>query len=284
MSRHFDAEDVAMTMDNWLDHFSLAGIFGLSMGLVLIAVGIGIGLGSMFKAGSTADRTSPGAVIGATLGFLAFMLAFTFNMASNRFDERKHLLVDEMSAIGTTFLRTDLLSEPYSAHAKTLLREYVDVRVSIVKDPRTLFKSIARSDTIQNELWTDAVKMSSSPDVRPYARLYVQSLNDMIDLQGKRVAAALYYRIPGPIWLGLFVITVIAMIAVGYQFGQTSNRHAIINLILAAAFSSVILLIADLDRESQGYIRVNQQPLFDLQQQLAPAKQGVQQNALPPVF
>lgn len=261
-----------MRFETWVDILPFWGIFGLSMVLTLLAITLGIKLGAMLKAGSTVDKTTPGAVIGATLGFLAFMLAFTFNMTSTRFDERKHLLVDEMSAIGTTDLRAGLLPEPYASHARVLLQEYVAVRVDITKEPKTIFKEIKRSDAIQDELWADVEKMAAEHSSNDYQKLYIQSLNDMLDLQDKRIASALYNRIPGAIWAGLFIITFLAMVAVGYQFGQSSHHHALINLMLAIAFSSVIVLIADLDRESEGLIHVNQQPLYDLQQRLGTQK------------
>jgi hypothetical protein len=257
-----------MRFENWMDFFPLLGVFGLSIVFVLLAVSVGIRLGTLVKPSSQSDKATPGPVIGATLGLLAFMLAFTFNMTSSRFDERKHLLVEEMSDIGTTYLRAGLLAEPYATDSKALLRKYVGVRVQIVNDPKTLLKGIARSTQIQNELWAIVLKMSVDPHGNEYRRLYIQSLNDMMDMQSKRVADALYYRIPGAIWLGLFTITFLAMVAVGYQFGQSKQHHPLINLMLAIAFSSVIVLIADLDRESQGLIRVNQQPLFSLQKQL----------------
>lgn len=261
-----------MRFETWVDIFPFWAIFGISIVLVLLSITLGIKLGSVLKAGSAADRTSPGAVIGATIGFLAFMLAFTFNMTSNRFDERKHLLVDEMSAIGTTDLRAGLLPEPYASHARALLLEYVAVRVHITKEPSMIMQDIARSDAIQDELWSDVEKMASEHKGNEYQKLYIQSLNDMLDLQDKRVASALYNRIPGAIWAGLFIITILSMVAVGYQFGQSSHHHVLINLMLAIAFSSVIVLIADLDRESEGLIHVNQQPLYDLQQRLDPSK------------
>ena len=88
------------------------------------------------------------------------------------------------------------------------------------------------------------------------------------ELHGKRVTVGLQFRIPGTIWLGLYAVSGLAMIAVGYQFGQSRQRQLLFGFILAAAFSSVIGLIADLDRSAEGTIKVDQQPVKDLYEQL----------------
>ena len=150
-----------MTLERWLDVFPLWGVFVLAMLIVLFSISAGIRIGALVKKSAASDMSSPGTVLGATLGFLAFMLALTFSMTSNRFDERKHLLVDEMSAISTAYLRAGLLHEPYASHAKKLLREYVDLRVHIIRNFATLHEDIARSDAIQDALWSDVEKIAA---------------------------------------------------------------------------------------------------------------------------
>ena len=99
-------------------------------------------------------------------------------------------------------------------------------------------------------------------------RLFVQALNEMFDLQSQRVAHGLHFGIPLAVWLGLYVVSVLAMIAVGYQFGFTSHRQYLLNLLLAMAFSSVIILIADFDRLREGAVQLNEQPIVELLEKL----------------
>ena len=208
-------------------------------------------------------------MVGATLGLLAFMLAFTFNMAANRFDDRKNLLLDEVNVISTCYLRAELIDQPYSDEARSLLRRYVDLRVQIAQNPDVLAKALQESEQIQDQLWSMIVKLKRENGLTAADRLYIQALNSMIDLQTKRVVVAIQTRTPSTIWLGLYVVAMVAMIAVGYQFGTKTQRATLVfSVFMAIAFSSVLTLIADLDRAASGTVGVNQQPMIDLQKKL----------------
>jgi hypothetical protein len=98
--------------------------------------------------------------------------------------------------------------------------------------------------------------------------IFIESLNDVIDFHTKRVTVALMYRIPTTIWYALIFVTVLAMGAVGYQFGITGGRSTIIIILLALTFSAVIYLIADIDRSLTGAIRVSQRPMIELQKKI----------------
>jgi hypothetical protein len=189
-------------------------------------------------------------------------------MAANRFDNRKNLMVDELNAIETTYRRAGLLLEPKATEIRALFQEYVDLRVSIARDPGKINHAIIRSSEIHEQLWAEMENLSKEQPLSIKHSLYFQSLNHLIDLHEKRVIVGLHFRIPGAIWTGLYMLAVLAMIVVGYQFGQSNHRQMLVSVILALAFSSVIALIADLDRSSSGSIIVNQQPLFEFQQKL----------------
>lgn len=216
----------------------------------------------------TGGSESIGSVVGATLGFLGFLLAFTFNMAANRYDSRKSLMVEELNAINTAYRRAGLLPEQTSKEIRNLLKEYIDLRVSIARDPDKIPEAIARSEQIQNMLWIDMELLAEDATLGITHSLYVQSLNDLMSLLEKRVVVGIHYRIPGAIWFGLYALALLGMVMVGYQFGQSKHRQVLVSLFLALAFSSVIALIVDLDRSSEGAITLNQQPLFDFQQKI----------------
>ena len=251
----------------WIDIFSISVLFGLTVIIAFGAIMLGQFFGTRMKA-LTSNKDSIGSVVGATLGFLAFLLAFTFNMAANRFDDRKNLMVDELNVIETTYRRAGLLLELNTTEIRALLQEYVDLRVSIARDPSKIDHAIIRSSEIQEQLWVEIENLSKEQPLGIKHSLYIQSLNQLIDLHEKRVTVGLHFRIPGAMWTGLYILAVLAMIVVGYQFGQSKHRQMLVSVILALAFSSVIALIADLDRSSSGSITVNQQPLFEFQQKL----------------
>jgi hypothetical protein len=131
--------------------------------------------------------------------------------------------------------------------------------------PQALVDSVALHD----QLWSQVTDLSEQYKDSVLFGLYTQALNDVIDLHTKRVTVALQYRIPSSIWLALYFLTILAMAAVGYHFGISGSGNYWISLLLAFAFSAIILLIADLDRPLEGLLKVNQKPMIELQQQLS---------------
>lgn len=251
----------------WIDTFSIPFLFISTVVVVFGAIIAGRALGAWMKKKN--DGTEPiGSVVGATLGFLAFLLAFTFNMAANRYDSRKSLMVEELNAINTAYRRAGLLPEQSSVEIRNLLKEYIDLRVSLAKNPDQIPESIARSEEIQNELWVEMERIASDTKMAINHSLYAQSLNDLMNLLEKRVVVGLHYRIPGAIWFGLYALALLGMVLVGFQFGQSKYRQTLVSLVLALAFSSIIALIVDLDRASEGAITLNQQPIFDFQKKI----------------
>src|SRR6185369_11360805 len=105
--------------------------------------------------------------------------------------------------------------------------------------------------------------------------LYINTLNELIDLHTKRVQAGLRSRIPSVIIYALYFVTVLAMASVGYLAGLTGKRNYFVTGALVLAFSSVMLLIIDLDRPHEGLLKVNQQVLVDLQKKLAAPSLGI---------
>jgi len=251
----------------WTDHFSIALLLVFTILLVSGAILAGQLLGAYMKRQSGGGE-SIGSVVGATLGFLAFLLAFTFNMAAGRYDNRKNLLVEELNVIHVTYQRAGLLDEAMSTKSRKLLKEYVELRVILARDMDKTQELILRSEEILNTLWLDVEELAARQTLSMPVSLYSQSLNEMMNMLERRVVVGLHFRIPGAIWLGLYVLAFLAMIVVGYQFGQSKHRQWLVSLVLALAFSSIILLIADLDRANEGFIKMNQQPVFEFQKKI----------------
>jgi hypothetical protein len=207
-----------------------------------------------------------GMIVGSILAMMAFLLAITMGMASDRFDTRRGLVLEEANALGTTYLRAGYLSEPSSTELQDLIREYVPLRIA-TNDLEQVATNIERSEELQAEMWTIAeeVARTEGSDV---TALFIESLNDVIDLHTERVVAGIYARVP-PTILWLLIGGVILSIGlVGYSAGLSRRRSPAIALVLVIALGAVMWLVIDLDRPQEGLLQVSQQPLILLQESL----------------
>lgn len=254
------------------DYIPVWLLFAGTVLLVMLSIETGYRMGHRSRRKSKEEKESPvSAIAGSVLGLVAFMLAFTFGIVSDRYDSRKGLVREEANSIGTTYLRTDFLPEPDRAEAKALLKEYVINRLASVEalrsgkaTPEQITASLAKSAQTHKRLWEMAVANARKDMDSDMAALYIDSLNGLIDLHALRVAIALQARVPLGIWIALASLTFLGMIAVGYQMGIAGSKRSLAQPILAVSFSLVIALIAVLDRPHAGYIKVSQQPFVDL--------------------
>jgi hypothetical protein len=249
-----------------LDPFPLWTILPLTVVLAVLSVELGYRLARYRLQRDELEKESPlGGMVGATLGLLAFMLAFTFGLAGSRFEDRRQILLSEANAIGTTYLRAAMLSEPMRTESQKLLREYVDVRLEGVQ-PGKLEQALARSEQLHNQLWAQAVA-ATEKERSPITSIYVESLNEVIDLHATRLMA-LRARVPAVIWIVLYLLGFLAMVLMGYQSGLAKSSRSLAAIALIFGFSLVLYLIADLDRPGQGTLKVSQQSMIDLRKSM----------------
>ena len=263
-----------------MDTIPLPALFGVIIAVVLVACEAGYRLGGVAAKRSTHEKESPvSAISGSILGLTAFMMAFTFGIVSDRYDARKGLVREEANAIRTAWLRSDFLPEQDRGGAETLFRKYTQLRLDIARalDLDVTRRAIAESGAIQRRLWTMAVDNARKDMNSDVAALYIESLNEMTNLQAMRVAVGLQARIPTGIWLGLWALVVLGMLGMGYQMAIAGSLRSWSIPILAIAFSLVIGLIAALDRPNSRYIPVSHQPFADLL-----ASMSVGQDSPPP--
>ena len=237
--------------------------------VILLAIEVGFRAGIDRARRSENERQAPiDPMVGSTLGLLAFVLAFTFGMATSRYDARKQLVVDDAIAIRTTDLRAQQLPEPARTEIRALLREYVDVRLEGAVTLSKLPQSLARSEELQDHLWARGLQLGRQGSPVASAGPFMQALIQVIELHAKRVTGGIHNRIPFTIWMALYCMTALAMAITGYRAGIAGRRSVIATLTMVLAFSAVIVLIADLDRPQQGFIKVSQQAMVDLQTRL----------------
>lgn len=259
-----------------LDAVPLGVVFALMVLIALLAMECGLWLGKRRKKLVVMETIAPVAtVVAAVLSLLAFVIALTFGTASNRFDDRKAALLDDVNSIRTAYLRANLLPEPHRTTVRSLLRDYVQARVGMLDAygrPDTLRLVQRRAEALQESMWSHAESLSAS-GLRPRASvLFTSALNEVITSHNTRVVLGAHYRMPGFVWWALIFASATAMVAVGFQFGiGVGQRILVANVALAMTFALVMLLVFDLDRAGEGLIAVNQQPMIDLYQSMSTA-------------
>lgn len=219
------------------------------------------------EGGKSSEVISPATA--SILGLFAFLIAFSFSMAAQKLDTRKQNVLIEANAIGTAYLRTDLLQDPYGSKIKDLLREYTDTRLKLapsVGDEELTY--LHKSVTLQDQIWSEMMKASKEANDATI-ELMVTSLNEIFDMHSNRVAASIYNRIAGNIWLMLFTIGVLGILMTGIQGGLNGPRRYIAVIPLIVAFTVIFALIEDLDNPQRGLFIVGQQPLIDVQKSIA---------------
>lgn len=205
----------------------------------------------------------------ATLTLFALIIGFSFSMAVNRYDQRKNLEEEEANAIGTEYVRADLLSAADGTKVQALLRSYLDQRILFYKahDNPPLQQEInVRTAQLQTELWS-AVRVPATAQPTPVAALVVSGMNDVLNSQGY-TQAAFWNRIPTSAWGLMAAIAICCNLLVGYGSRGATEAGAKLLLVLPFVTSIAFMLIADIDAPRHGIIRVNPQNLISLAESL----------------
>jgi hypothetical protein len=257
-----------------LTFFDLIPLWGkvvFTIALVLLSIYGGLRLATArHRHGRNETEGTIGPAVGASLGLLAFLLAFTFGLAASRYDARKTLLIDDVNAIGTLYLRASLLPSPHDDEVRAIVRQYVDLRIAVSTEHMPIAEGLSRSTRLQEQLWSHITLLAAADPHSTVLPLFITAANEVIDLQTKRATLSLQYRIPPVIWLAMFLVSALSMAAMGYHFGLGAGTVGWpVILIITMTFTTVVYLIADLDSAQEGVIRsVSQQPMIELQQQI----------------
>lgn len=251
-----------------LDPFPIVGIFLGFAVISLLVYELGFRLGKWWQGHTPDEKEGPtGMILGSVLGLLAFLLAVTMGLASDRFETRRSLVLQESNSIGTTYLRAGYLPEPYATDIRKLLREYAPLRINVA-DRQQFAANLAASTRIQNELWTRTEELARQQPESVVLGLFIDSLNETIDLQESRAVAIVYGRVPETILILLFLGEVLTLGVVGYNAGLQGTRGVVTAVVLVLVLGAVLTLVVDLDRPRDGFLQVSQQPLIDLSTQL----------------
>jgi hypothetical protein len=211
------------------------------------------------RADPTDERRGYGASEGAVFALLSLFLAFTFSGAGSRFDARRHLIVQEANAIGTAWLRIDLLPAAARPAVRDLVREYLDARLEIyrlVAAGEPYRGALEKSGSLQQQIWSASVDAAEkSGQVAPFAVL-LPALNEMIDITTTRTAATRVHP-PMVIYVLIGLLATVAAAFVGHGMAGRPARSVIHTLGFAAATALAIYVILDLEFPRMGFIRVD---------------------------
>jgi hypothetical protein len=242
-----------------LNSWELALIIFAVVGTAVLAGHLG---GRYLREHSSTLREPFGVLQAALLGVVGLILAFGLTLAVGRYQDRRAATVAEANAIGTTYLRAQLIAEPARTRSLDLLRHYTDLALLVSKevpDSAGMRRTTAAEGVLQRRLWRLAGQALDAQPVASGARLYVDSLNNTIDQQSVRLSA-LNNRVPGAV-LGLEVIG--AAIALGLLALHISILgRGLVPMLAAAGLITLLLLVTfDLDRPTRGLIKVPAAPL-----------------------
>ena len=236
----------------------------------MIAAQVGVRIGKLREQRGVKEKDPGGAVVAAMLGLLAFMLGFTFSITSNRFADRKQLIIEQANAIGTCFLRTDLLPAQKKNESRRLLKEYTDLLISSRKEPENMKVTIEKFESLNMQIWKQAASLQHDSIDSELRSLFVSSVNDIVNVFTERKTIALVYRVHGMVWAVLLLLYVLGLIVLGSEATNIRGRRIINVPIMCAAIALVVSLVADMDASSKrlGNFEANQQPLLDVQRMI----------------
>jgi len=241
------------------------GVFVVAVVVQWLRAFIGDLLGRKVRTVETAERGDFSTVIAATLTLLALIVGFTFSMAISRYDQRKNYEESEANAIGTEYVRADLLPAANAAKVRELLEKYLKQRVLFYqgRDESQLSQVNVEMTKLQTELWS-AVVQPAEAQPTPTMALVVSGMNDVLNSQGY-TQAAWWNRIPHEAWELMGLIAFFANLLLGYGERRTNTS---ILFVLPVMVSFSFALIADIDSPRGGIVRVLPQNLIALSQSI----------------
>jgi hypothetical protein len=243
-------------------------VFLLSLLVLSLSAWFGVRLrGRRELQGDTRDAF--GIVLTASLTLLGLIIGFTFSMATSRYDQRKDYEEAEANAIGTEYVRADILPPEEAAATRKLLRSYLDQRLLFygTRDAQQLRQIDAQSAELQRQLWS-TVEVPAAAHPSAVLTLVVSGMNDVLNSQGY-TQAAWRNRIPRSAWFLMGVIALLCTAMAGYGIGTVRARGSLLWM-LPLLVSIALFLVADIDSPRHGIVRVTPENLLSLADSLAP--------------
>ncbi len=240
--------------------------------LIFLEAGRRIGRSRMLKNPSGFEKGT-GAVEGAVFGLLGLIIAFTFSGAASRLESRRHLITSEANAIGTAYLRIDLLDQSSQPEMRKLFREYLDLRLETYRNASNLKVAMTlydKSTLWQDKIWDYAVtRCEVETSSRDACKLLLPSLNEMIDITTTRLMATRLHP-PKIIYLLMGLLCLLGALLAGYGMASNQSRNVLYMVIYSLVMVITVYVIMDLEYPRLGFIKINNadQVLIDLRQSM----------------
>ena len=252
-----------LTHSKFLDLLVALGLFGGLLGM--LELWYRFGLQARKRKSEHPDQLAT--IQGATLGLLALLLGFSFALAAGRFNDRVQLIVAEANAIGTAWLRCDLLPETDRTELRQLLKDYTAQRIAFydAQEESEQKSADAAAEVLQAKMWARVSAEARSQIL--LAEILLPPFNELFDLQARRTAAGRRHM-PSMLLLLLLSCSLVSVASVGYGCGVVGKRNIVLTTSLTFLISGALWATIDMDHPQKGLIRVGQQPMLDLQKSL----------------
>ena len=241
-------------------HFGSA-IAAILLGGILVCLALGRFVGRRaIRVHGSAGATGIGSLEAAVFALLGLLIAFTFSGALQRFDLRRAQVVDEANAIGTVWLRIDLMPASTQPKMRQTMRDYVDARIATynkLPDVKAAQGELARSQALQSDIWNQALAAMRLPDARPNTDLLVlPALNAMFDVTTVRVVATQMHP-PTVIYVMLIALAFASALLAGYQSAGEKIHNRLHQIAFAAIIAFTVYVILDIEYPRLGFVRID---------------------------
>ena len=261
------------SLTEWFSGLSLVGVALAIFGSMLLASFIGYGirridrrLAERRQRDSAWSTSQESYLVGGMIGLLALLLAFSFSMALDRYEERRHLVVQEANAIGTAYLRAQLLDEPHRSRLSKLLVDYTDTRIELATAaPDKGEPYLTKNDRLLTDIWAAVTAARDSALAHGISTPLLTAYNEVIDLDTERKVAR-KMRVPAPVLYLLYGFLMLTAVVLGFVLEERRGRLGAAMLYFLLAL--YVGIIADLNRPASGSIRESQEPMLMLRQSL----------------
>jgi hypothetical protein len=237
-------------MDHVLNSALVAGVL---FGAILVAIEIGYRLGLRQRQANK----ELGVIDGAIFALLGLLIAFTFSGAAERFEQRRALIVTEANAIGTAYLRLNLVAGAQRIELQDRFRRYLDARLAAYRalpDVEMAMKEIAVANGMQQEIWDTAI--AATEEAQSARMLLLPAINDMIDITTTRLMAT--RRHPPPAIFGLlFALSLVSALLAGRAMASSAGRSLLHTFLYAFVMAGAVYVIVDMEYPRFGLIRVD---------------------------
>jgi hypothetical protein len=241
----------------WLTVLSTVGLF---LGMILVSeIGRRLRIARLTRDPAGVPR-GVSLAEGAVFGLLGLVIAFTFTGAVSRFQDRRSLVTDEANAIGTAYLRLDLLPDDTQPEIRELFRRYLDLRLATyvtAMENATTQAQLADTEALQEAIWTRVRTASLQPEAPSQAAmLLLPALNEMFDIRTTRVMVTRNHP-PEIVFILLGGLCLTSAFLVGYGISSDKERAWLHTAVFAAVLALAVYAIIDLEFPRLGFIRVD---------------------------